>query len=187
MTRKLIDDELLSLYKRGMLQKDIAKHFNVSPVAVCKRLKRLLPAPEAILSKHNLTEKERGFVIAKVNGKSNVQAVMNAYDVTSKESAKAMGTKLMDKPEIRQAIEELMETSGLSRSYRVQKLKEHVDNRDPGVSLRALDMSFRLDASYPPTRNVSLSASTPIAPIDIEVLERMFGNSKGELQDLEDD
>ncbi len=168
MARKLIDDELLSLYKQGMLQKDIAKHFNVSPVAVCKRLKRLLPAPEAILSKHNLTEKERGFVIEKVKGKNNMQAVMNSYEVTSKESAKAMGTKLMDNPEIRQAIDELMEASGLSRSYRVQKLKEHVDNRDPGVSLKALDMSFKLDQSYPPQRSVNLNADVHYDPVDLE-------------------
>ena len=151
-----------------MLQKDIAKHFNVSSVAICKRLKKLLPDSEAILNKHNLTEKERGFVIEKAKGKSNVQAVMNSYDVTSKESAKAMGTKLMDKPEIQQSIAELMDNCGLTRNYRIRKLKQHVDRIDPQVSLRALDMSFKLDNSYPPTRNINLNANVDIDPVDLE-------------------
>jgi hypothetical protein len=48
------------------------------------------------------------------------------------------------------AIDELMDHHGLTKSYRVLKLKQHVDNRDPNISLKALDQSWRLDGSYKP-------------------------------------
>ncbi len=176
--KKIDDDELLEMYHKGIMQKDIAVHFKVSPVAICNRLKRLLPQPETVLDNYNLTEKERSFVIEKAQGRSNTQAVLaSQYEAGSLQSAKVLGSQLMDKPEVRQAIDELMEIHGLGRSYRIQRLKHHVDHRDPNVSLKALDMSFKLDNSYPPARNINLSASTPIEPVDIEVLQAMFANN----------
>jgi predicted transcriptional regulator len=47
--RKIDDTQLLEMLKEGKLQKDIAEHFGVSPAAVCKRLKRLLPQPVEVL------------------------------------------------------------------------------------------------------------------------------------------
>jgi hypothetical protein len=41
-----------------------------------------------------------------------------------------------------------MEYHGMGRSYRVQKLKTHVDHRDPNISLKALDQSWKIDGSY---------------------------------------
>lgn len=146
--RKIDDNKLLEMFRAGKLQKEIAAHFKVSPVAICKRLKRLLPKPEAILDKHNLTDKEKCFVIEKARGKTNTQAVLSSYEVSSMESAKVIGSQLMSKPEVQTAISELMEHHGLTRSYRIKKLKTHVDNRDPNVSLKALDMSFKIDGTY---------------------------------------
>jgi hypothetical protein len=69
--------------------------------------------------------------------------------------------------DIQEAISELMEQEGLGRHYRVKKLKSHVENRDPGVSLRALDMSFKLGDDYPgeKTRNININAN--ISPVDL--------------------
>ncbi len=143
---KIINDEqLLSMLSQGKSRKDVAVFFGVSVVAIGKRLKRILPSGDSILEKHNLSEKEAEFVRNKAQGLSNVQAVQSAYNVTSLQSAKSLGTTLMKKPEIKQSIEELMNCQGLSRRYRVQKLKQHVDNRDPNISLKALDQTFRLD------------------------------------------
>jgi hypothetical protein len=41
-----------------------------------------------------------------------------------------------------------MNFHGMTRSYRIGKLKNHVDHIDPIVSLKALDMTFKLDGSY---------------------------------------
>lgn len=157
MRQKKIDDNLLlEMLKEGKKQTEIAAHFNVSPVAICKRLKRLLPQPETILDKFDLSEKEKRFAIEKARGKNNTEAAMASYEVTSRESAKVVGSQLMGKAEVRLAIDELMESHGMGRSFRVGKLKTHVDNRDPNISLKALDMSFKLDGSYAPEKGDSL-------------------------------
>lgn len=149
--RLLNSEELLRMYKEGgKLQKDLARHFNVTPAAICKKLKRLLPPPKSL---ENLTEKERRFAIEKAKGKNNTQAALQAYDCGSLESAKVIGSELMDKPEVITAIDDLMDLHGLTKSYRIQRLKQHVENTDPNVSLKGLDMSFKLDGSYAPSKH----------------------------------
>jgi hypothetical protein len=50
----------------------------------------------------------------------------------------------------------------------VKKLKSHVENVDLSISLRALDMSFKLADDYPATKNVNLNANVPFTPIDLD-------------------
>ena len=157
--RKTNDEEILKMLKEGKTQKEIATHFGVSPAAICKRVKRLLPPS---VSLENLTEKERKFAIEVASGKTQTQAALDSFDVSSRQSAKVMGSQLMAKPEIQMAVSELMEHHGMTKSYRVQRLKNHVDHADPNVSLKALDMSFKLDSSYPPQKNLNLNAEVKL-------------------------
>jgi len=170
MNRRKIDDELLiAMLQEGKLQKEIAEYFHVSPVAVCKRIKRLFPKPETILDRYNLTDKEKSFVIEKAKGRSNTQAVIaSQYEVTSMESAKVMGSQLMDKLEVRQAIDDVFEKIGRGREYRAKKVGQHMENPDPNVSLKALDMGFKLANDYPAQRNINLNADFILSPVDLE-------------------
>ena len=59
--RKTDDNTILEMLKDGKTQKEIAAHFGVSPAAICKRVKRLLPPPESL---QELTEKEQAFAVA---------------------------------------------------------------------------------------------------------------------------
>src|SRR5208283_1282826 len=132
--RKIDDNLLLQLFresedKRG-IQKKLADHFKVSPVAIHKRLKKILPKPQSL---ENLTPKEQKFAVAVAEGKSRTQAVMDSYDVSSRASAKAMQNALMEKDDVRLAIAELMNIFGLTRGYRINKLKTHIDHVDPGI------------------------------------------------------
>lgn len=154
--RKINDTKLVQMIQEGKQQKEIAEYFGVSPAAICKRLKRLTPLPPSLEA---LTEKEQRFVIAKAKGATATQAAMKSYECSSLQSAKAIGSQLMGKPEIREAIDSLMENEGLTRAYRVKKLKQHVDHNDPGVSLKALDMSFKLDGSFI-ERRMNLNVNT---------------------------
>jgi transposase len=147
--RKVDDNMVLQLLREGKNQKQIAEYFNVSPVAIHKRLKKILPKPQSL---EKLTPKEQKFVVAVAEGKSRTQAVMESFDVSSRASAKTMQNALMQKDDVKYAIDELMEIYGLTRGYRINKLKSHIDHVDPGVSLKGLDMSFRLDGSYAPER-----------------------------------
>lgn len=161
--RKIDDNRLITFLNEGKLQKDIAKELRVSEPAITKRLKRLFPErytpPEVF---NGLTEKEKKFVIEKVKGKNNTEAALVTYECSSRETAKAVGSQLMAKPEVQQSVTEIMDQVGLTRHYRIDRLKTHVDNQiDPHVSLKGLDMSFRLANDYPAQKNINMNIEVP--------------------------
>jgi len=88
------------------------------------------------------------FAVSVAEGKSQTQSAIDAYDVSSMGSAKSLGSQLVRKPKVNAAISEIMEYYGLGRFERIRKLKTHVDNRDPNISLKALDQSWKIDGSY---------------------------------------
>ena len=146
MERKTDDTIILQMLEDGKQQKEIAEYFGVSPAAICKRIKRLLPPAPKTLEK--LSPKEQKFAIAIAEGKTQTDAAMTSFDVTTRDSAKSIGSRLMKQVDIQIAVSEIMQKQGLTRGYRVHKLKQHIDNPDPTVSLRGLDQSWRLDAAY---------------------------------------
>jgi hypothetical protein len=166
------DAEILKMLREGRQQKEIAAHFGVSPSYICKRVRLLLPQGEPDSFK-NLTDKEKRFVLEKSRGKTNTDAVMKSYEVTSRESAKVLGSNLMDKEEIRLAIDELMEQAGIGRRYRVQRLKTCVDHPDPHVTLKALDQTWKLDGSYAPEKVDMYSQSLNTIVVLRELLEKL--------------
>jgi hypothetical protein len=142
--RRIINDaKLTELYRQGMPLKEIGKELGVSHVAIHKRAKRLNLSrlPEAFKP---LTEKERQFCLTVAGGQSRINAVMATYDVVNRNSAKALQHTLMKNPEIRLAIDELMEQKGIGRDFRITKLGEHIQSPDPVVSLKALDMACKI-------------------------------------------
>ncbi len=173
--RKTNDQEILRLLQEGKNQKEIAHHFGVSPVAIHKRLKRLTPAPE-IPNFNKLSQKEKKFVVEKVKGKSNIQAVTISHDVTTKESAKSMASQLMAKPEIQMSITELMEYCGIDKPYRIRRLKQIIDSSDLNIAHKGLDMSFKLDGSYADEKH--LHGVVSIDEILMNVHRNLFGNNE---------
>lgn len=143
MARIFSSEQLQELLDKGMTQKQAAERLGVSPAAVSKRMKRLPPP-----SFSKLTPKERKFVEGRAKGLSQTEAALQAYDVSSRESAKALGHTLSKMPDINAALADLMEYHGIGRSSRVQKLAEHIESRDSQTSLRALDLSFKIDGSF---------------------------------------
>jgi hypothetical protein len=169
--RKTNDTLILKLHGEGLSQVDIAKQLGVSNVAIHKRLKRLLPAVEdrelekAVPTLVNLTPKQKEFCKLVAEGKSRTQAALESYDCSSRAVAKSLQTELMQNPEIEESIKKLMDYHGLTRSYRVRKLRDHVDHPDPVISLKSLDMSFKLDG-YPQPK-ISLTQETNIQSITV--------------------
>ncbi len=177
--RKTNDEEILKLLQEGKSQKEIAQLFGVSPVAIHKRLKRLtLPPPPESLQK--LTKKEQKFCIAIAQGKTQTQAAMDSYDVTSRESAKVMGSQLMVKPEIQMSITELMDYCGIDKTYRIRRLKNIIDCRDLNIAHKGLDMSFKLDGSYAPEKHLHGVVS------DVEVIMNIHNDLFPEKEEDQD-
>jgi hypothetical protein len=65
----------------------------------------------------------------------------------------------MKDPDVKTAIKDLLASEGLTRRYRIRRLKDHINNRDPNVSLKGLDMSFRLDGGYAPEKHMVATVS----------------------------
>lgn len=140
--RILNDDAVIELFKQGLSLAEIGRQLNVSSVAIHKKVKRLglTRLPES-LSK--LTGKKQDFVLAVASGQSRINAAMSSFDVTTRDSAKALQQTLMKDPGVKLAISELMEVKGIGRDFRVEKLRQHIDNPDPIVSLKSLDMAMK--------------------------------------------
>jgi hypothetical protein len=138
----------------------------------------LLPQPVEVLDKYDLTDQQKHFVIEKAKGKTNTQAALASYEVTSMQSAKVIGSQLMGKPEIEMAINELMAEAGLTKRYRLRKVRQHIDHPDPNVSLKGLDMSFKLDGSYAPEKHMNLD-------IDIDALTKEYQEIERQLAEYE--
>jgi transcriptional regulator with XRE-family HTH domain len=145
--RKIHDRELLELRAQGWTQEKLAARFGCSAAAVIKRLLRLKPPPLPE-SLEKLTEQQRKFCAEVASGQTRTEAALQTYECGSRESAKAIGGRLMLRDDIKAGIETLMDEAGLTKRYRVQKLKEHVDSDFNDVSLRALDQTWKLDGSY---------------------------------------
>ena len=145
MRRKTDDKIILQMLEDGHSQKEIAIHFGVSPAAICKRVARLSAYPKTL---KELSPKEQRFAVSVAEGKSQTQSAIDAYDVSSMGSAKSLGSQLMKKPRVNAAISELMEYHGMGRSYRIQKLKEHLDSPDPVISLKSLEISYKADGTF---------------------------------------
>jgi len=147
--RKINDNRLMELAQQNLSQTEIAAEFGCSQYAVSKRLKRLAPPPPSKLD--DLTPQQAAFSQRVASGMSPTAAAFETYDCTSRDSAKQIGKKLMAIDDIRGSIEELCNDCGLTRGYKIRKLKSHVDNADPGLSLKALDLAFKIGGDFAPT------------------------------------
>lgn len=85
--RKTDDNKILEMLREGKTQKEIAEYFDVSPVAIHKRIKRLCPVPD-IPHFDNLTDKEKKFCIEIVKGKTQTQAALNSFECGSEYNKK---------------------------------------------------------------------------------------------------
>ena len=146
--RKIISTELLELLDQGMSQKEAAQHFNCSEPAISRRLKKIRPrVPQAF---DKLTKKQKNFALALADGQSKSRAAALAYDTSTVDSARTIGKRLSADSDIQTAVSEILQRNGLTKQYRVNRLRELVDSLDSNIALRAIDMTFKLDGSYSP-------------------------------------
>jgi len=160
MRRKITDQTLIAQMGRlaagELTQKDLAAQLGVTPSAINQRIMKMkaYAVPESF---KNLTDKQKMFTLAKLEGKSNLDAVKASYDVTSNESGKALGTQLMKDPDIGMAIQDLMAQEGITRRRRVQRLRDMIESKDLSIAGRGLDMGFKLAGDYAPVQGEIIS------------------------------
>lgn len=164
---KIVIAELIRMTDEGTPQKDIAAYFGVSGPAVSKALSKLRPtsARPAILDK--LTAKEEHFVMEIASGSNQQQAALQAFECSSLDSAKSIGSRLAKDPEIAEAIIAVMESEGLSKRRLVQRLRDHVDGADAQVSIRGVEMGLKLHDSFPIQKKANLNLNIDTCPVDL--------------------
>lgn len=143
--RKIDDILLAEKHAAGMTQTALAELFGCSQVAISRRLKRMAPS-----MLDDLTPKRAAFVKNVASGMSPTKAALASHDCNTVDSGKSLGRKLMNDPEIRMTIEELTNSIGLTRPYRMRKLKQHVDHPEAGLSLKALELSMKVCGDMQP-------------------------------------
>ncbi len=161
MRRKITDQALISAMKKidtgEITQKEAAERLGVSPSALNQRIMKLrsYAVPESF---QKLTDKQKRFALAKVEGKSNLEAVRAAYDITSNASGKALGTQLMKDPDVNLAIQDLLAQEGIPRRRRIQRLRDMIECPDLAIVGKGLDLSFKLAGEYNPPDALSWEA-----------------------------
>ena len=167
MSRKTTDQDIIQAMERidqgDITQKEIAAELGVTPSALNQRIKKLR-AQAVPVSFQSLTDKQKRFALAKVEGKTNLEAVKSAYDVTSNESAKSMATVLLHDPDVNLAIADLLAQEGIPKRRRVQRLRDMIECPDLSIAGRGLDMGFKLAGDYAPQQ------FEVITPVEIRAL-----------------
>ena len=167
---KINSELLLKMVKENVSRNEMAKKFNCSEAAISKYLSRLNAEPPEPMKIDSLTPKEKAFVIAVASGESQTSAALKTYDVTSRESGKALGHTLMGNLNIKEALAEIRDRE-IPISHLVKRLRHHVDSRDPATSLRAVDMGLKLHDAYPATKNLNINADADRSFIDLSMYE----------------
>ena len=104
--KRVNDEEMQTMFEKGQTKRAIANHFGVSEQYIGKRLKQLeaYRLPESV---QKLTDKQKKYALARVEGKSKTDSAMEAYDTKDRDSAKALGYTLSKEPDINTAIHDL--------------------------------------------------------------------------------
>lgn len=141
--------ELKELLDSGKSQRECSRHFGVSDAAICKAVRRLraLDVPDSF---KKLTDRKRTFVAALAEGKSKTAAAIDAFECSTLDSAKALGSTMSKDPDIEKALVDLMAQEGITRRRRIQRLRDLIESPDLNAVSRGLDMSWKLDGAYAP-------------------------------------
>jgi len=106
-----------------------------------------------------LTVKQRRFVRHYVETGNGTQAALVAYDTADPNTARAIAAENLAKPSIQEAVDALLDASGLSderlaaiHAYYLS-LHRSDDPQEKALGLKALDMAYKLKGAYAPERH----------------------------------
>lgn len=189
---KKIDERLLLEMLQGgrMTQLEMARHFGVAPSAITKAKKKILSALSVPESFKSLTDKEKRFVLARVDGKTQTQAALSSFECGTMDSAKSIGSQLAKRPDIQKAIYEIMEEEGLDRRHRIRKLKNHIDNQtDRQASLKGIDIANKMEGIYVEKQiNLNIDYHEEFMKLsrEIDVMQARVAEVLGECEHVEE-
>ena len=97
----------------------IGEMYGVSKNAISKRVKKIRLVEQQPESFKELTPKKQRFVMNLLEGKSQVQACCESHDVTSRQSAAALASRMIKEIDVSTAISDMMAQEGISKRTRI--------------------------------------------------------------------
>ena len=122
------------------------------------------------------TPKQKGFIMAYVeNGGNGTRAALQVYGTEDENTAAAIAYENLRKPQIQQAIGELMENMELSSQDALQTIKEALEaSNDKGPNwnarLKAADMLLKVTGGYVPKQPPSEDEGASVRDTDFDDL-----------------
>lgn len=141
-----VEAKVLQLHKEGYHPKYIAMQTNLNEEEVRNTINGKIAALTRRFALNNAEEK---FVKELARGKTNEEAAKLALGAKKGSDARTRAAMMVRSDNVKMAIRELMEEAGIGRKWRIDKLAEHMDSVAPEVSLKALDIGFKLADDYP--------------------------------------
>jgi len=94
--------------------------------------------------------KQKGFVKEYVsNGGNATKAAEKVYNVTSTESAQAIGSNNLQKPVVQQEIDKALKEEDVTVKRAMGAISNGLDSDKENIQLRAADMTLKLHNAYP--------------------------------------
>jgi len=137
--------KLKELLDEGKTQRQAAEELGFAEETISRSVKKL----NKLAPLYELTEKEQMFVKEMATAPSQAEAAFKAFDCSSRESAKVIGSQLMARPEVKAAFAAWLEFKGMGREKRAEKLVKFIEDPDPSVSLRALEIGMKAGRDFP--------------------------------------
>lgn len=149
-----------------------------------------------VKKKRRLTVKQRKFVKGVLMGKSGTQAALETYDTDDVKVAGAIASENLQKPSIREAIEEALSGNDLSLKLVTGNLKKLANSEPEKVSadtvLKANVEILKLYGAYPGTKHLNIGVNLNAKVKDMtfdeakQALSKLRGSNDSILQDVND-
>lgn len=139
--------------------------------------------PSLIRQPDGVTHKQRVFIKEIVSGKNGTEAALVAYDTTDKNTAHAIASENLQKPAIREAIQNALETNGLGLATIVGNLNQAASAKVEKVSadsmIKANVEILKLMGAYPDRKSAHLNIN-----VNAKIKDMGFDEAKKELDRL---
>lgn len=163
------NNQFKDLVEKGKNDREIAEFFNVSPQAVWAKRKRMEKKHKLTKALPPLTTKQQEFVEKMTTEKrpKGLEVVKEVYGITDNKQAQMQLQRTMNSPAVREAITTILDRNGITRDMLTKKLKTHINSSKAEISIKAVDMGFKLHDDYPASKNVNLNVNLEWLPVDL--------------------
>lgn len=123
-----------------------------------------------------LTKKQRGYVNDKADGIPGVQAVLNHYDTEDYNTAAAISSENLNKPNIQEELRKLGFDSNNAKRVISQILNDEM--LEPKDRIKAAENVFKVHGDYAPEKQINVNIESAPSEDMIQYANALLGQQK---------